>query len=437
VKQHIRLKLKKPVAISITIPSWQEVARGKVTAPVTIHPAIDKLLTYYQCPVKVTQEYQSTNAPVSDHWTQPELETGLNRIYRLIAKYPDPVPTKLITALSHHPLVEEVKVGDIAQTVLPVMKTISMSMNLGARSRRAIYLDQAHQYCQGDPAVMVAVLDTGLEVTHPEFQENVVPGYDFVNIIDGADQFLGDYLGYDKDPEDEVGHGTHVAGIIAARGTTMPSGVVPRCKLLPVRVLGGMKRGSNRVGAGLVDNINSGIKWAVDQGADVINMSLGIQRTGDSLPHAEVVEYARRKGVTLVAASGNDGQQAYYYPGSLPHPITVGAVNAQGNVAPYSTYGTQVDLVAPGTNIYSTYLNGGYAFSTGTSHAAPFVAGAVALLKSYAWQKTGERLSDAQVKYLLKHTADKLDTGFKHPKAGFGRLNVVDALCLLDAKLNS
>jgi thermitase len=213
-------------------------------------------------------------------------------------------------------------------------------------------------------------------------------------------------------------------------------GVVPECKVMPIRVLGAMQRGSKRVGAGLVDNINTGIKWAIDHGADVINMSLGIQQTGGGLPHQEVVDYAQQKGVTIVAASGNDGKEQLYYPGALPHVIAVGAMDEQDGIPPFSTYGKQVSFIAPGTNIYSSYLNGNYAFSTGTSHAAPFVTGAVALLKSYALKQRNYRLSDSQVKHILKHTADKVDTRFKHHKAGFGRLNLADALRLLNYKLS-
>jgi thermitase len=215
----------------------------------------------------------------------------------------------------------------------------------------------------------------------------------------------------------------------------MPCGVVPECKVLPVRVLGAMQQGARRVGAGLIDNINVGIKWAVDQGADVINMSLGIRHTDGGLPHADVIDYARRKGVTVVAAAGNDGQEELYYPGALPYVLAVGAVDEGGDVARYSTFGPQVSFVAPGTNIYSTYLDGRYAFSTGTSHATPFVTGACALLKSMA-RARGRTLTDGQTKHVLKHTADRIGTTFKDKHAGFGLINLFDAARLLDHKLN-
>jgi subtilisin family serine protease len=167
----------------------------------------------------------------------------------------------------------------------------------------------------------------------------------------------------------------------------------------------------------------------------VINMSLGVQHVDGGLPHQEVVEYARLKGVTIVAASGNDGTEGIYYPGGFPSVITVGAADTSGNVAAFSTYGRQVSLIAPGTDVYSTYLENDYAFSSGTSHAAPFVSGAVALLKSYA-RSRGRRLTDGQVKSVLKHTADKAGRSFKDRKAGYGRLNLSDAMRLLEHSLN-
>ena len=386
----------------------------------------------YNRPVHVTREYQSAGK----NWDKDEVASGFNRVYRLILKQNSDIPANLIKEISILPLVETVTPGQVASTDLPQVIARSLSIETDQRSRQAIYLPEAHElYSKGDNQIIVAVLDTGVDLDHPELTEALLPGHDCVNILDGAGKFVGDFLGYDEDPDDEVGHGTHVAGIIAGQGLDMPLGVVPNCKILPVRVLGAMKRGAKKVGAGLVDNINTGIKWAIDNGADVMNMSLGIQHTDGGLPHEEVVNYAHRKGVSIVAASGNDGQEKLYYPGALPHVIAVGALDEAGKVAPFSTYGKQVDFAAPGTDIYSTYIGSDYGFSTGTSHASPFVAGAIALLKSYALQKHDVRLSDSQVKHILKHTSDKMDKRFKHSKAGFGGLNLLDALGLLKYKL--
>lgn len=428
MKSHIKIKLKE--AVSPGFVHWQDILLDKSLATSHLHTTIDQIFREFQLPVWVTQEYR----PANDQWNTAELATGLTRVYRLILQQDQEIPTQLIQRLSNLAIVEEVKIGEIAQADLPHLLPTQMSITTDARSRQAIYLEEAHQYSQGDPRITVAVLDTGVTLSHPELQKALIPGYDFVDIVDGASKFVGDYLGYDEVPDDEVGHGTHVAGIIAGRGLNMPLGVVPKCKIMPVRVLGAMERNGKRVGAGLVDNINVGIKWAIDHGANVINMSLGIQHAGGGLPHQEVVDYAKEKSVTIVAASGNDGQEQFYYPGALPYVIAVGAVDEVGRMASFSTYGKHVSIVAPGTNIYSTYLENEYAFSTGTSHASPFVAGAVALLKSYALKREIQ-LTDNQVKFVLKHSADKLCTKFKHPKAGFGTLNLMDALRLLDYRL--
>ena len=430
MKSHIKIRLRE--AVSPGFVHWQDILHDKSLATSHLYLTIDQILNEFRVPVWVAQEYRSAN----EQWSTEELATGLDRVYRLILQQDQEIPTRLIQRLSNLPIVQEVNIGQIAQADLPHLLPTQMSITTDARSRQAIYLEEAHQYSQGDSRITVAVLDTGVTLSHPELQEALVPGYDFVDIFDGAGKFVGDYLGYDEIPDDEVGHGTHVAGIIAGQGLSMPVGVVPKCKIMPVRVLGAMERNGKRVGAGLVDNINVGIKWAIDHGADVINMSLGIPHAGGGLPHQAVVDYAKQKGVTIVAASGNDGKEQLYYPGALPYVIAVGAVDEMGKIAPFSTYGQHVSIVAPGTHIYSTCLEKNYAFSTGTSQASPFVAGAVALLKSYAL-KQGIQLTDNQVKFVLKHSADKICAKFKHSKAGFGKLNLMDALRLLDCKLSS
>ena len=429
MKFHILLKLR-DAAAAVEAPAWTEVIEEKRQTPTRINPAVDALLERYGLPVFVTREYK----PQHERWSPEEIQSGLNRVYRLVMQRDTEIPRELIQEISLLPVVEYARVGRFGHTDLPPLQAAAMSTMTDRYSRKAVHLDEARERSRGDESITVAVLDTGVCVKHPEFAGVMLPGYDFVDIIDGASDFIGDYLGYDDIPDDEVGHGTHVAGIIAAKGRDCPEGIVPRCKLLPVRVLAAMERQGRRVGAGLIDNINTAVKWAVDQGADVINMSLGIRHSGGGLPHEEVVDYARRKGVTIVAAAGNDGQEQLYYPGALPYVIAVGAFDESGEVADYSTYGSQVSFIAPGTNVYSTYLESEYAFSTGTSHAAPFVSGGVALLKSYA-RSLGRRLTDAQVKHVLKHTADKVDANFKNRKAGFGKLNLADALRLVEYKL--
>jgi len=430
VRPHFLVQMKRDVPVD-PVPHWTEILSDKTHASETLQPAIDALLSRYDLPVWVTHEYQ----PRSGAWSKDEIQTGLDRTYRFILQKGSDIPPRLLEDISFLPVVEKVRPGEIVAAELPQPRAEALSSQTDQRSRDAIYLDEAHRYSQGDKEIVVAVLDTGVWLTHPELANSLTNGFDFVDIIDGHDDFIGDYLGLDASPDDSAGHGTHVAGIICGTGIAMPMGVVPKCRLMPVRVLGTMKRGERLVGAGLVDNINAGVKWAVDNGAHVINMSLGVQHTGGGLPHQEVVEYAALKGVTIVAASGNDGQEGVYYPGGFPSVITVGAEDFDGKVAAFSTYGTQVSLVAPGTDIYSSYLNSDYAFSSGTSHATPFVTGGVALMKSFA-RSRHRQLTDGQAKYILKHTADKVGSGFKDRKAGYGRLNLSDAMRLLDHSLN-
>jgi len=432
MKPHLIVKLR-PGVPAPGAPHWSEVVDDKSRVGARIDPAVDAVLARWGIPVWVTREYR----PATTTWSRDEVAAGLNRVYRLILQRDGRIPAALVDDISLLPVVEAARPGRVAGSPLPTPVAAAMSALTDAESRRAIYLDEAHRTSRGDPSVTVAVLDTGICATHPELEGVLLPGFDFVDILDGHDEFVGDFLGADPDPADEVGHGTHVAGIVAGRGVAMPTGVAPGCRILPVRALGALRQGGTLVGAGLVDNINNALKWAVDQKADVVNASLGIPHTGGGLPHEEVVDYARRRGVTIVAAAGNDGRDALYYPGALPHVIAVGAFDARGEVADFSTYGDQISLVAPGENVYSSYLADDYAFASGTSQAAPFVTGAVALLKSYARERGGARLGDAQVKHLLKHTADRVDGHFKHRKAGYGKLNLADALRLLDHKLSA
>ncbi|EWY41327.1 peptidase S8 [Skermanella stibiiresistens SB22] len=435
MKPHLIIRLVPQAAsATATAPAWSDAVRDKSGVGSRLHPEIDRVFDRHRVGVLVTAEYRPRDR--SGTWSAQELESGLNRVYRVVLNDDRRPPPDLLRDLAALPVVESVRPGLVARAELPRASALSGGDRTGEAARTAIGLDETRDYSRGDPRILVAVLDTGIALDHPELAGALRPGRDFVDILDGAGQFVGDYLGADDVPDDEVGHGTHVAGIIAGRGIRMPAGVAPRCSVLPVRVLGAMEKAGKRFGAGLLDNINSAVKWAVDQGADVINMSLGVRHEGGGLPHREVVDYARRHGVTIVAASGNDGQRQLYYPGALPHVIAVGAADDKGRVASFSTFGDQVSLIAPGVDIYSTYLEHGYAFSTGTSHAAPFVAGAAALLKCHA-RSLGRRLTDGQVKHVLKHTADKVGREFKDPKAGFGMLNLRDALRLLDHRLGA
>jgi thermitase len=299
----------------------------------------------------------------------------------------------------------------------------------GGWAIRAIRADEALEFEPGHPDVVVAVLDTGVDLTHPEFKGRLTPGYDFVDMGAGEPGLVGDVSRRDDDPQDEAGHGTHVAGVIGARGIGMNPGVGGRCSLMPIRVLGTTIERGSRVGVGQVVNIDEGIKYAVDEGASVLNLSLGLPASGPGMPHRRAIEYARLNNVVAVAASGNDGRPRTLYPGAVPGVITVGAISELGMAAPFSSYGDFLDVMAPGSGVYSADLGGGYRYRSGTSHAAPFVAGVAALLIARA-RRRGLTLGERTVRRIIRESADRSDGRWTDRRSGRGAINALDAVLL-------
>lgn len=265
-----------------------------------------------------------------------------------------------------------------------------------------IKADQAWKTSTGDPKVIVAVVDTGADLDHPEFQGQLVQGY---NVLNGSNT-----------PQDDNGHGTHVCGIIAAR-TNNVEGVASldwNSKVMPVKAL-------DQDGAGNVMDIADGITWAVDHGANVINLSLGQYEDNQYLHDA--IKYAVSKNVTVVAAMGNDNSQRPSYPAAYPEVIAVAAVDENGNRASFSNYGGHASIAAPGVSIASTYPDHRYAAMSGTSMASPHIAGVVGLLHA-----VDQRITPDQVRRVLETTAmDRGDKG-KDPYYGAGIVNVEAAL---------
>jgi len=345
------------------------------------------------------------------------------------------LPADLVERIRLLPSVDEARALDVTTAKLPVPDLSRQTAVAPKTARDLIYARYAQTMTRGRPDIKIAVLDTGIDRDHPELKGKVTAQADFVN-IDGLDaaEFIGDYKGYDDAPDDEVGHGTHVSGIIAGKGLRMDEGIAPECSLIAVRVLATMKDGDRIVGAGIVDNINSGIKWAADNGAHVINMSLGIRHTGGGLPHQDVVRYALNKNIAVVAASGNDGTAERYYPGALKGVFAIGAADEEGEPAAFTSYGAPITAIAPGSRIYSSFAHHRYAHASGTSQAAPFAAAAVGLMKSYALDR-GVKLTNQAINYLLQHTSDRVDRGPRSVRAGYGLINLADAFKLLNYQL--
>jgi subtilisin family serine protease len=432
MKHHIVVKLARRLADDDLIPDWLDFISDKSYQKESLTPEFDRLMRSLGFRFWVASEYKPHT---NDIWAPDEIAHGLDRTYRVILQGDYELPPDLISRIRALPSIEEARRLDVAEAPLPApIPRAPVSTTMSVTTRHAgdlIYLPYAHALTRGAADVQIAVLDTGVNLDHPELQGKLVAGEDFVD-LEGLDTtgFIGDFMGYDDVPEDEVGHGTHVSGIIAARGAAMDEGVAPDCRIMPVRVLATMKSGDRLVGAGIIDNINTGIKWAVDHGASIINMSLGVKHTGGGLPHEDVIRYALSKNVTVVAASGNDGTAERYYPGALPGVIAVGAVDPAGAVTPFTSYGANITVVAPGTNIYSSFAHDTYAYASGTSQASPFVAGAVALMKSFA-RAAGHTLGTRRITDILRNTSDKIDGRLRNERAGYGLINLADVFKLL------
>lgn len=243
MRNHVRVQFHLGVDVA-NAPFWGDVIRDKSGAMERLEPSVDRVLERYRMPVLATREY---HPETGGHWNEAEVASGLDRVYRLVLMERGGIPEGLIRDLRLLPVVQSAEPGRVASAELPQMaRAMRMERRTGMAARETIYLHEAHEVTRGDPSITVAVLDTGVALLHPELRHAMLPGYDCVDILDGAREFFGDYLDADESPDDEVGHGTHVTGIIAARGEGMPMGVVPRCRVLPVRVLGALKQGSGR-----------------------------------------------------------------------------------------------------------------------------------------------------------------------------------------------
>ncbi|MGQ0538826.1 MAG: S8 family peptidase [Gemmatimonadaceae bacterium] len=311
-------------------------------------------------------------------------------------------------------------------------------------SRDAVRTREALDFEPGDDTIIVAVVDTGVFAGHPELTGRLRAGFDTVQIgpIDVAAgmQLGGDLLHEDMEPDDEVGHGTGCAGIIGARGSTLPRGLAGDSKLLALRVLGSATLPGKKepVGVGALPDIDDGLKRAIDLRASVLNLSFGTSLDAldenDPLPHQDVVNYGLARGCVMVAASGNTGRDEVFSPACLEGVIAVGAVNDAGEPSAFSTRSDHVALSAPGERVVSAGLTGD-ARLTGTSFAAPFVSAAAALLLAHA-NRYARPLGVFEIARLLRETARP----FPHaPRAGHGAgvLDAAAALRRLDAEIHT
>ncbi len=297
---------------------------------------------------------------------------------------------------------------------------------------KKIEMEKAWNLTKGSNDVRVAVVDSGVDYGHEDFVgRTFVDGYDFTtcDFIGFFGCIDGNEKERDSDPMDENGHGTHVAGTIGAvtNNSLGVSGINWNLTMIPIRVL-------NRDGEGFETDITDGIKYAVDHGADIINLSLagGYPCATDGL-YQEVINYANNREVAVIVAAGNSNEGedvANIVPASCQHVITVAATDTNDERASFSNYGQKVDLAAPGINIKSTgfdrynpdVLHRYYAYKQGTSMACPHVAGVVALMKAL-----NLNLRPDEIETLLKNNTDPFPNPPDYP-IGAGRLNAFKVL---------
>ncbi|MFN8458957.1 MAG: S8 family peptidase [Anaerolineae bacterium] len=259
----------------------------------------------------------------------------------------------------------------------------------------------------GSNNTTIAIVDTGVDLDHPDLQAKIVAGYDFVN--------------NDAVPDDDAGHGTHVAGIAAAIGNNGigVAGVSWGAKIMPVKVL-------NASGNGTTLGVAKGIDFAVANGAKVINLSLGAPGTSYPCTGFEVVRDAMQRaldsGRLVIVASGNSNT-AVSCPGAYDQAMAVGSTTDMDTRSSTSNYGPQLDIAAPGNIIYSTVPGGSYNYLSGTSMATPHVAGLAALIWSFV-----PGLSNSQVRSIIQNTADDLGPAGWDQEYGYGRINANCAL---------
>lgn len=212
----------------------------------------------------------------------------------------------------------------------------------------------------GQRPIRIGVLDSGVDLRHPQLQRLLAPG---INL-----------LAHGEPPTDENGHGTHVAGVIAmASGAWNSLHRRPPLILYPVKIF-------DQTGFGKIGDIVRGLYWCAEQGLDLVNLSFGTDlKTSQALQRA--VREVEQAGLVLVGAAGNDGRQgAVDFPGRYPEVLAVSASTRSDRLAPFSSVGPEVDLIAPGASVISLAPGGGRVRMSGTSMAAPHVSAAIALL---------------------------------------------------------
>lgn len=255
-----------------------------------------------------------------------------------------------------------------------------------------VKLDIPKLHSQGytGKGVKIGIIDSGCDINHKDLK------------IASHRDFTGSGTA-----EDSTGHGTHVAGIIAAQGNSYGViGVAPDAEIHIYKALDGQK--------GSIKSVTSAISAAINDGMDIINMSLGATQGTKTLEN--LCKKAKDRGIVIVVASGNSGAEQKFYPASYDECIAVGAIDESMRVAYFTSYGEQLDVVGPGARILSTHLNNGYAVLSGTSMASPFISGCLALMKQAGIDLTYENITKSTIDIESPNFDKKSGYGILDPK---------------------
>ncbi len=343
-----------------------------------------------------------------------------------ILKVPAGKVREVVTQLNQSPAVEYAEPNYLVQ----IADTLPNDPGWGSQyGPTRIQAPQAWDITTGSSSVVIAVIDSGVDLGHPDLAAKIWnnpgetgSGKQTNGLDDDGDNYVDDWRGWDfvngdNNPQDDFGHGTHVAGIAAAASNNGVgiAGVSWGARVMPLKVLDSNGNGSE-------SDVAAAMTWAADHGAKVINLSLG---GGPSSVMEDAVNYAYAHGVTVVAAAGNAGSLGVLYPAAYDHAIAVASTNASNNRSSFSNYGPEIDLAAPGSSIYSTYWNSGstYATLSGTSMATPHVAGVAALLAGQPGFDTPDKIRIAMESTAL----DLGDPGWDQ-LYGFGLVQAHNAL---------
>ena len=408
---------------------------------------INRVLRHFSDTVRIARVHAaaaSIDRPGQGHEGYDGLEhaIGLSRTFRIDLDRTASIGA-VVDALRHVTIVEHAYPHYFS--TIPFAAPAPVTDPIQAwRARELIRAAEAMAYEPGDPAVIVAIVDTGVLAEHPELQSRLRHGCDTVRLHPGDLPMgirLSGYADSTGDPEeDRVGHGTACAAIIGAIGAVIPPGLGGGCGLLPTHALGAalFPGHTDPVGIGAIADIDAGIKSSIDLGAKVINMSFGTPVSAfgpmEPQPHADVIQYGIARGCIMVAASGNSGKEEAFSPANIDGVIAVGAADTEGRPARFSARGEHVALCAPGERIVSAGLHG-YSLVTGTSFAAPFVAAAAALLVSRA-ERRAYALNGVAARRILCAAARPWPMSAGYQGHGAGLLDAFGALQALDREID-